>query len=642
MPTGVRWRWLAEETSLRDVARSSRAGVPREFKPRQTPKDLDVDLSLQGSLSTCAPVLTSNYVPPRSRTTPLSVIPIDVKSRPPFYIFTAAYTIDMPAYPLTRNIAHSSHSPARTPDRVAAVRCSITTSLLLLVSGFRARGSPPNVVDVGYATYRGNQSFPNTVAYLGIPYAEPPLGDRRWRVVLPLDTGRIQGSTRGQVVDATQYPDFCVQGSTGAGDAGGAGSEDCLKVNIYAPSGAKKGSNFPVLVYFHGGGFVDDNPRNWPFDHWIHQSPNVVILTVYYRLDAFGFLSVDQFSDSAHGNLNVGFQDQVQALKWVKQYISAFGGNPEEVTINGQSAGGTSVELHLTARQEESLFSRAIAQSVYRTPVPTVEQQTVSGCGSGSVTDQLSCLRLAPVSALARAQDNASYGSFDGPYNAFRPVQDGKLITGHPSTALMNGQFTHVPLIVGSTSNETLSEGTDINSALQAFFPSLSNSSLSQYLEVYPASDFDNDDQRFQVATGESELICGRAVMAAAAAQFNQTFTYRYNQPNPTCSNPTVVSHSAENWMMFRGSNLGFNGSATLSPMTPTEDAFAKELIAYWLSFVRSRATVKSRRDWKPTLHTQNHRSQCDRKSVIMVQYCQMILRYREVAIGKYMVESSS
>ncbi|TFY65960.1 hypothetical protein EVG20_g5126 [Dentipellis fragilis] len=473
---------------------------------------------------------------------------------------------------------------------------AVATSLLLLVSRISARDIHPNVVDVGYATYRGNQSFPNTVAYLGIPYAEPPLGDRRWRVALPLNTDRIQDSARGQVVDATQYPDFCVQGSTGAGDAGGAGSEDCLKVNIYAPSGAKSGSNFPVLVYFHGGGYVYGNPRNWPFDHWIHQSPNVVIVSVYYRLDAFGFLAVDQFSDSTHGDLNVGFQDQVQALKWVKQYISAFGGNPGEVTINGESAGGSSVELHLTARQEESLFSRAIAQSVYRTPVPTVEQQRplfdffaeAAGCGSGSVTDQLSCLRSASISALARAQDNASFGSFDGPYNSFHPVQDGKLITGHPTTALLNGQFTHVPLIVGSTSNETLSGGTDIRSALQAFFPSLSNSSLSQYLEIYPASDFDNDDQRFEVATGESELICARALMGAAAAQHSQTFTYRYNQPNPTTSNPTVVSHAAENWMMFLGTNTGFNGSTTFSPMTPIQDAFAEELIAYWLSFVRS------------------------------------------------------
>ncbi|TFY77740.1 hypothetical protein EWM64_g6269 [Hericium alpestre] len=289
---------------------------------------------------------------------------------------------------------------------------------VFLLTGL-VRGAPPNVVDVGYASYLGNQTYPNAVAYLGVLYAEPPLGTLRWRAPLPLNITRITASTHGGVVNATEYPEFCIQGSTGDGDAGGAGSEDCLKVNIYAPTGAKKGANFPVLVYFHGGGYVYGNPRNWPFDHWVHQTPDVIIVSVYYRLDVFGFLAVEDFSDSENGDFNVGFQDQIQALKWVQKYISAFGGNSEEVTINGQSAGGSSVELHMTANQDKTLFSRAIAQSVYRTPVPTVQEQkplfgffaTAAGCGKGPTTAQLSCLRNATVSALARAQDNASYGS---------------------------------------------------------------------------------------------------------------------------------------------------------------------------------------------------------------------------------------
>lgn len=115
-----------------------------------------------------------------------------------------------------------------------------------------------NVVDLGYAQYRGNLTFPDTVAYLGLPFAEPPVGDRRWRSPLPLNTTRIQEESNGAVIDATAYPDFCIQGTTGGasslsycarcfymlmksmsvGDAGGAGSEDCLKVNVYAPANA--------------------------------------------------------------------------------------------------------------------------------------------------------------------------------------------------------------------------------------------------------------------------------------------------------------------------------------------------------------------------------------------------------------------
>ena len=141
-------------------------------------------------------------------------------------------------------------------------------------------------------------------------------------------------------------------------------------------------------------GYVNGNPRNWPFEHWIHQSPNVVIVSVYYRLHALGFLSAPSFtsasnnSASSPGTHNAGFLDQREAFRWVQKNIDAFGGDPMRVTIDGESAGGSSIELHLVARgaAHERLFSAAIAQSVYRTPVPTPEEQKVlepsylSGC----------------------------------------------------------------------------------------------------------------------------------------------------------------------------------------------------------------------------------------------------------------------
>ncbi|KAH7928332.1 alpha/beta-hydrolase [Leucogyrophana mollusca] len=466
-----------------------------------------------------------------------------------------------------------------------------------------------NTIDVGYATYLGNQSFPNTVAYLGIPYAEPPVGDLRFRAPLPLNTTRISEEANGQVVNATYYPNFCVQGTTGAGDAGGAGSEDCLKINIYAPAGAKQGDNLPVLFYIHGGGYVYGNPRNWPFDDWINQSPNVVIVSVYYRLDSFGFLATPEFRDSSIGDFNNGFRDQIQALKWVKQYISAFGGDPSKVTINGQSAGGSSVELHMVAHEGEALFSGAIAQSVYRSPLPSPEERqslfefysSYAGCGTGSVAAQMTCLRNASISALARAQDAAVQGAFNGSlYNIFTPVLDGVLLTGYPTELFQEGQFAHVPLIVGSTSNETLSGGTNISLALKEYFPSLTETDINEFLAEYPLSLFDSVSQQFQVATGEPDVICGREAMGGPSALRSNTWTYRYNQPNPT-SGSDVVAHAAENWMMFQGTNTGFNGTTTFTPQTPIELAFASELIAYWLSFVRSGDPNTYKLDMSPT-----------------------------------------
>lgn len=422
-----------------------------------------------------------------------------------------------------------------------------------------------------------------------------------------------------------------------------------------------------------------------------------MIVSVYYRLDSFGFLSVPAFHESPNGDFNVGFQDQIRALRWVQKNIHAFGGDPSRVTINGQSAGGNSVELHLIAHESRKLFSGAIAQSVYRAPLPTPEEQKVSrplmpvgphtspttnnlgqplfefyalqaGCGSGPVQSQLACLRNASVSTLARAQDastsaqlyevvivgsnSCSFHLSNGSYKMFLPVLDGKIIADLPTRSILAGNSARVPLVVGyvhilrvchickfhwsdfrSTSNETVAQGGNITASLKSFFPKLNRADLKEFLKAYPEDEFTGEDQRFQVATGEPELICAvsfklfimcgdmvllmcpidqRAIMGGAYAQSGlKTWTYRYNQPNPT-SGSDSVGHAAENWMMFWGTNTGydtsillvawvlrsrqdnvahsnsFNGSTTFTPMTPVEVAFSEELIAYWLSFVRS------------------------------------------------------
>ncbi|KAJ3482854.1 hypothetical protein NLI96_g6700 [Meripilus lineatus] len=449
------------------------------------------------------------------------------------------------------------------------------------------------VVDLGYATYRGNLSFPNTVAYLGLPYAEPPLGERRFRAPITLDTARIQAEAGGKIIDASSNPAFCIQGSIGRGDAGGAGSEDCLKVNVYVPVGAKQGDKLPVLVYIHGGGYVYGNPANFPLDHWVHQVPEVVIVSVYYRLDSLGFLAHPDFATSNLGDFNVGFQDQTEALRWVQRHINAFGGDPGRVTINGHSAGSSSVELHLTAPNNIGLFHAGIAQSVYRITVPTPAAKLSTfntftqnaGCGSGSVSAQMSCLRKASVSVLAQAQDATS----GDPHHIFIPVQDPKTIPIPPTTAILQGKFHGVPLIVGATSNETLSTGSgnNITQSLLAFWPLLTRKDIDDYATQYPSSDFISSNEQYRDTIGESGFRCAREIMGGGFGNKAKAFTYRYNQPDPT-SGSNLVEHAAENYMLFRGIETGVNGTGTFHTLNPIQTAFSEELIAYWLSFVRS------------------------------------------------------
>ncbi|PPQ63222.1 hypothetical protein CVT24_005682 [Panaeolus cyanescens] len=470
---------------------------------------------------------------------------------------------------------------------------------LLVLSESLASSSSQHVIDAGYAKYLGNQTRPNTVAYLGVPYAEPPVGNLRFRAPLPLNKRRITAEAKGQVIDARNYAPFCIQGTTGSGDAGGAGSEDCLKVDIYTPLGAKQGSNFPVLVYIHGGGYIYGNPANWPFDHWVDQSPNVVVVSVYYRLSSFGFLATPALRNPAIADLNAGFLDQIEALRWVKQNIAKFGGDPKKVTINGESAGGASVELHIVANEKEQLFSQAIAQSVYRTPLPSPEQQEPlfnfyakqAGCGAGSAEAQIACLRKASVSALARAQDASFTSAFTASgYRTFHPVIDGKVLTDFPTRSILQGKFKKVPLIVGATSNETLTGGTDIALSLKQYFPSIRDEDINQLISAYPISAFaDSTDLRYQTLTGDAQLRCARSIMARKFSEVGQkSWTYRYNQPVLSGVDIGLTWHSAENTMMFRGTATGFNGTTSFTPQTPIEVAFAQELIAYWMSFVRS------------------------------------------------------
>ncbi|KAI0704001.1 alpha/beta-hydrolase [Earliella scabrosa] len=452
----------------------------------------------------------------------------------------------------------------------------------------------PNVVDLGYIKYKGNLSYDDTVAYLGVPYAEPPLGELRWRKPLSLNTTRVAQEAKNEVVDLTEYPDFCIQGSTGDHDAGGAGTEDCLKMNVYAPAGAKKGDDLPVLFYIHGGAHVFGNPRNWPFDHWVHQSPNVVIVSIYYRLDSLGFLAAPELMSEGVGDANVALYDQIEALKWVQKHIDAFGGDPGKVTINGQSASARSVELHLLAKESRGLFSQAIVQSVFRTPMPTLEQQKPmfdyyadqAGCLSHSAKETMACLRGVDVGVLSRAQDAVMY-NFTGPYAAFRPVLDKVLFDEYPTISILRGNLADVPILVGATSNETLSGGTDVAAALKAFYPQLTAADIADFVQIYPLSDFVSEEQRLQVATGESEFICARHIIGAAAAKTNKVYAYRYNQP-PGHAHTEVVGHAAENWMFFRGTTTGPNGTTTFQPQSDVDRAFAAELIAYWLSFVRA------------------------------------------------------
>ncbi|CEL59027.1 Lipase 5 OS=Candida rugosa GN=LIP5 PE=3 SV=1 [Rhizoctonia solani AG-1 IB] len=319
-------------------------------------------------------------------------------------------------------------------------------------------------------------------------------------------------------------------GSGVTNDTGGAGSEDCLYVNIYAPKGATNTSSLPVLAYIHGGGYFAGNPRSWPFDNWIQRSPTpFVAVTIYYRLSIFGFLSAPEepgkgiyTGKDPELALNAGIHDQRLALRFIQRHIRSFGGDPERVTIMGQSAGAGAVGLHLTARSAnptERFFRRAIVQSWYRSPfaLPAARKEqweAVSnsvGCSSKSstVAHTLECLRtVSPVRLMQAADDGKK--QHGGSLWSWLPVIDGTLFKKNLASILH--AVPGVDIIVGHTTADSASGGTPFEAVVNATYPGLTLADLKTLRAMYVEAGI-AEESMATFGLGEAVFRCGVGIL---------------------------------------------------------------------------------------------------------------------------------
>src|SRR5512133_1190862 len=216
----------------------------------------------------------------------------------------------------------------------------------------RAPGRSAPIVRTDSGAVRG-VAVAGGFAFRRLPYAAPPTGELRWRAPRP------PASWRG-VRDATQYAASCPQQPSGFAGPGPF-SEDCLYLNVSTPT-LRRHAQRPVLVWIHGGGFTQDASRN--YDASKLAAAGILVVTINYRLGALGFLAHPALAARPGGPAgNYGLMDQQAALRWVKRDISRFGGDPHNVTIAGQSAGGVAVLAHLVSTRSRGLFQRAIVQS---------------------------------------------------------------------------------------------------------------------------------------------------------------------------------------------------------------------------------------------------------------------------------------
>jgi para-nitrobenzyl esterase len=284
--------------------------------------------------------------------------------------------------------------------------------------------------------------------FKGIPFAAPPVGDLRWRPPGPAPTW-------SGVKPADAFGPICMQAGRGF-FATMTKSEDCLTLNVWRPAGAKAGDRLPVMVWIYGGAFVQGAGSTPFYDGTHFAEDGVVLLTFNYRLGRFGFFAHPALDKGAAPVANYGLMDQIAALKWTRANIAAFGGDPSNVTMFGESAGAISVNYLMTSPAAHGLFDKAISESGFGRSVPkplkaaeNVGQAFAEANGvKGDDAAAAAALRALPAETLA-----AGVGGLGDP-SIPSPILDGRVLTQGIDQAFAKGDEAHVPYLEGGNSYE--------------------------------------------------------------------------------------------------------------------------------------------------------------------------------------------
>ncbi|KAH6918005.1 carotenoid ester lipase [Coprinopsis sp. MPI-PUGE-AT-0042] len=354
---------------------------------------------------------------------------------------------------------------------------SIVISAAFVAAAPQPRSQPS--VSTNGGTFVGT-SLLGVDKFLGIPFAQPPTGNRRFRLPEPIAgySGTYDASQYGNACPNQKANDPQLPSISGLAldtiafldqliytQDPGKQDEDCLTLNVVKPSDITADSKLPVLVWIYGGGFETGTTSMYDGSPVVAHSQAlgqpVIFVSMNYRLNAFGFIAGKEVRDA--GVANLGLHDQREALRWVQKNIAAFGGDPSKVTIWGESAGAMSVALHMLANggKTDGLFRGGFMQSGAVLPVGPLENgqeyydYIVENTGCSGHSDTLQCLRDVPYDTLKGAIDKTP-GLFS--YQALRlawlPRVDGNLITDHPFQLVREGKVADIPYVSGNCDDE--------------------------------------------------------------------------------------------------------------------------------------------------------------------------------------------
>jgi len=426
-------------------------------------------------------------------------------------------------------------------------------------------------------------------SWKGIPFAAPPVGDLRWRAPRP-------AAAWTGVREAKAYANDCMQlpFPSDAAPLGTPPAEDCLNLNVWAPE-KPAAPKLPVMVWIHGGGFVNGGSSPAVYDGSHFARRGIVFVSFNYRLGRFGFFAHPALSkETPEGPLgNYGYLDQIAALQWVQRNIAAFGGDPKNVTLFGESAGGGSVNTLMISPLAKGLFQKAICESGggrANGPMaaPTLKTAEAAGVAlaklvavSGDDAAALAALRQLPAADLVRGLNIMSMGQQRDSYSG--PMLDGRIVPEPVEDAFRAGRQARIPYLIGANNREF---------GFVAPPPAAVDGMLARFGadrdKVLAAYDTAGTGDKGEVGVGLSSdgamVEPARMLARLTAATGQPTYAYRFSYVASSLRSSTKGAlHATEIPFVFATVRAKY-GDAT----TAEDEALATQANAYWAAFAKS------------------------------------------------------
>lgn len=458
----------------------------------------------------------------------------------------------------------------------AAIAFAILLNTISLPTFAAAQGNGDPIVRTQQGLLKGltNQT---SQAFLGVPYAAPPVGRLRWQI--PVAPSPWQG-----IRDATQKQSACPQLASSNGPT--STNEDCLYLNVYRPLNVSVWSKLPVFFWIHGGGFLNGSGNQ--FDGSVFASQNrEIVVTINYRLGVFGFLAVPQMVSRFPAVGDIGLLDQEAALRWTNQNIAAFGGDPQKVTIAGESAGGMSVCDLMASPTARGLFRAGIIESgtcVTNTLAASEASATTftNAIGCTDTATVITCLSSKSTNELLQAGSNFFSDPYPGVF--VLPLQ--------PYQAIEQGVWNKVPVLMGMNHDEArIAYFWTYPLSVQRYQQlanSLFGSSAAKVEAEYPLSNY--SDPFFAISAERTDegfasmTYVNAGIMLHARATVYEFEFAAENEPAPaTITAPLGAYHSGELQFVWPG----YFGDYS-RPLNASEQRLSQEIISYWGAFVRN------------------------------------------------------